>query len=53
MMLDQYNAKKHRMIFFAYKELWEYMPCVNKRYYVEQKSYGQDMELVKELLEGY
>lgn len=47
------QCKKTPYDFFAYKELWEYMPCVNKRYYVEQKSYGQDMELVKELLEGY
>ena len=52
MKLDQYSVKE-RHIIFAYKKLWEYMPCVDNEKYIDGQSYNEDIELIRELLKGY
>ena len=39
--------------FFAYYELWGYMPCVKSKLYPEGNSYERDMKLIEELRNGY
>ena len=47
------QCQKTPFEFFAYSKLWEYMPCVDKEQYIEEKSYDKDVKLIKELLNGY
>jgi Fe-S-cluster containining protein len=47
------QCKRTPYNFFAYKKLWEYMPCVDNEKYIDGQSYNEDIELIRELLKGY
>lgn len=44
------QCKRTPYHFFAYYEIWGYMPCVNKRCYPEGNSYLDDITLMKKIL---
>ena len=45
------QCKRTPYHFFAYYDIWGYMPCVNKNNYPEGKSYIDDIELIKKFIE--